>query len=127
MNEIEMYIIPQTVKLRKFDVDTENLKQLLRTAKKANVGLSNKQIAEELDVPMTKVEHWFRTDKCFAIPDEDIWFELKDLLQITTDEFDAPITEFVYQQGSYDMANRVYGVNGIAPTITTSGNINIIY
>jgi len=53
-----------------------------------------RKISEYLDIPKTKVEHWFRKDNCFAIPDEDIWFKLKEFLNITTDEFDKSITEF---------------------------------
>jgi hypothetical protein len=45
-------------------------------------------------VPQTKVEHWFRLDDSFAIPDEDIQFKLKELLEINTSEFDKSITEF---------------------------------
>jgi site-specific DNA-cytosine methylase len=37
------------------------------------------------------VEHWFRTDDCFSIPDKDIWTALKSLLKINTDEFDEAI------------------------------------
>jgi len=47
-----------------------------------------------LNLPKTKVEHWFRKDNCFAIPEENIWFKLKDFLEIKTDEFDKSITEF---------------------------------
>ena len=49
---------------------------------KANVKKTNKQIAEETDLPITKVEHWFRTDSSFAIPSDDIWFKLKEVLDI---------------------------------------------
>ena len=64
--------------VRKYDVDVESLKKLLRAHKK----YTNKEIAEKLNVTLTQVEHWFRQDEYFAIPDADIWFELKKLLNI---------------------------------------------
>lgn len=110
------------VVVRKYDVDVENLKKLLREHK----NYSNKEIAEKLNVPLTQVEHWFRQDKYFAIPDADIWFEIKNLLNITTDEFDESITTFEVKDGVYDKANRCYHINGIAPTLTVaSGNEKI--
>ena len=73
--------IPQIVTTRKYKVDIDSLKILLRNSKKASK-LSCKQISEILNKPVTLVEHWFRTDSCFAIPDDDIWMDLKKILQI---------------------------------------------
>ena len=110
------------VMVRKYDVDVENLKKVLREHK----NYSNKEIAEKLNVPLTQVEHWFRQDEYFAIPDADIWFDLKNLLNITTDEFDESITTFEVKDGVYDKANRCYHIDGIAPTLTAaSGNEKI--
>ena len=94
-------------------MDIKNLQKVLRGCKK----ISNKEIAARLDKPLTLVEHWFRTDKYFAIPDADTWYELKKLIGITTDEFDKSITEFVTKSGNYDMRNRIY-YGDIAPTLT---------
>ena len=66
-----------------------------------------------------EVEHWFRNDNCFSIPAPDIWLELKNLLDIETDEFDKPIMEFEIKPNEFDMANRAYYENGLSPTITT--------
>ena len=110
------------VMVRKYDVDIENLKKVLREHK----NYSNKEIAEKLNVTLTQAEHWFRQDEYFAIPDADIWFELKNLLNITTDEFDESIITFEVKDGVYDKSNRCYHVNGIAPTLTAaSGNEKI--
>lgn len=117
-NKIIKLDIPQIVKLRKYPVDIEKLKTILKDSKKA-IGLSNKQISEILHQPLTKVEHWFRSDKCFSIPDSKIWQELKEILNIATDEFDKSITTFIEVEGKFEKANRVYLTNGIAPTITT--------
>lgn len=87
--------IPQEVKVRKYEIDILRLQQLLRSHK----NISNKEISEKLNIKRTKVDHWFRTDNCFSIPDENIWLELKELLNIETDEFDKSIMEFEYRLG----------------------------
>lgn len=106
--------VPQTVRVRKYPVDIKGLQDCLRNAK----CLSNKQISEKLNVPTTMVEHWFRTDKCFSVPSEDKWFELKSLLSITTDKFDESIMTFEEKIGNYDMSERCYYWEGVSPTLT---------
>lgn len=116
----------QQVKIRKYDIDIISLQQLLREHKTKNK-LTNKQIAEKLDKPITLVEHWFRSDSCFSIPDEDAWFDLKELLGIKDNSFDESITTFEYREGVFEKAERCYFDCGIAPTITTlSANEKII-
>ena len=112
--------IQQEVKVRKHEVDIEELKKVLKEAKQES-GLSCKYIAHELNENKTTAEHWFRNDNCFSIPDENIWLDLKKLLDITTDKFDKSIMEFEIKPNEYDMSNRVYGANGISPTLTASG------
>lgn len=114
--------IPETVTVRKYDVDTEKLKTVLREHK----NLTNKEIAKKLNQPITKVEHWFRTDNSFAIPDAEIWLQLKELLNIQTTEFDKPIMEFETKEGSYDKATRKYSVNGKMSTLMAAGNDEIL-
>jgi hypothetical protein len=126
MCKIITYIIPEIVSVRKFQVDTKSLCELLRKSK-TSVGQTNFQISEQLNVPLTKVEHWFRNDKYFAIPDAEIWFELKELLNITTDDFDKSIMTFEKKFGVYEKSHRVYDPEGIAPTITSAdADIKII-
>ena len=84
--EFEVYV-------RRYEVDTVSLSKLLAESKKAK-GYTNEQVANILDKPRTLVEHWFRQDIYFAIPDEDIWYTLKDLLDIETDEFDKSVMTF---------------------------------
>ena len=117
--KIQRVDIPQTVRVRKYEVDIERLCSVLRNAKQ-NVEITNNELALELDVPQTKVEHWFRQDKHFAIPDEDIWFKLKNILNITTDEFDEAIMTFEEKEGVYEKSERHYFANGIAPTLTST-------
>lgn len=116
--KIMKYDIPQTVKVRKYEVDTNKLVDVLRTAK-CNVVLTNKDIADKLGIPITKVEHWFRKDDSFAIPDAEIWYQLKGLLNIETDEFDESIMTFEEREGVYEKSNRCYHEDGISPTLTS--------
>lgn len=117
MNRIIKTIIPQQVRVRKYEVDMDNLKTLLRESK-AKAKITNKGIANELNKPLTLIEHWFRNDSSFSIPTDDIWSDLKKLLNIETDEFDKSIMEFEIRDGVFDKSNRVYDSNGIAPTLT---------
>ena len=102
------------VQIRKYEVDKKRLMECLSDHK----SMSMAEIAEKLDRPKTLVEHWFRKDKYFAIPDPEDWFSLKKLLGIETDEFDKSITTFETNPGVFDMANRIY-IGEIAPTLTT--------
>jgi len=104
------------VKIRKHLVNINELQTELRNHKLPH---TLQEISDELKVKKTKVEHWFRTDGCFAIPDEDIWFKLKKFLGIETDEFDKAITEFEIRDNKFDQSNRVYKKEGLSPTLTT--------
>jgi DNA (cytosine-5)-methyltransferase 1 len=113
------------VKVRAHEVEINPLQELLRGAKK-KIGFSNAAIAAQLNLPITWVEHWFRTDKCFSIPDPENWNKLKELLGIETDYFDKQVTEFLEKPNEYEQANRIYFTGGIAPTITATGDVLII-
>lgn len=106
----------EIVKVRKYEVDKQKLKILLKEHKT----MSNKEIAKHLNQPITKVEHWFRNDNSFSVPDADVWKDLKKLLNIKTDEFDKSITTFVEKESGYDTTNRVYDTEHISPTLNTS-------
>jgi len=111
--------VEMEVAIRKYEVDKDRLVNILREHKGT---LTNREIADKLSKPLTMVEHWFRTDKCFAVPDPDVWFQLKELLGIETDEFDQSITEFEFKGGNYDMRNGIH-VGDVSPTLTCgSGN-----
>lgn len=116
------HTIPQEVTTRKYTCDIEKLKTLLRESK----NISNKEIAEKLNKPITLVEHWFRKDSCFAVPDADIWFNLKKLLNIEGIEFDNFVTVFETREGVFEKANRCYDVNGKMSTLMTGKTDNII-
>ena len=113
--EPKVLIVPEQVRVRKHEVDIKKLQSVLRQHR-----LPIKEISEKLNIEKTTVEHWFRTDNCFSIPDSKIWFDLKKLLNIQTDEFDSAITEFEIRDGRYDMADRVHNPNYKSPTIVSS-------
>lgn len=117
--------IPQFVKIRKHEANINELQLLLKNHKKI-VNLTNKDISNQLNIKKTTVDHWFRCDSSFSIPDENIWYELKRLLNITTDKFDKFITEFEWKIGTYEKSERCYFTDGLAPTITCSDDIKIL-
>jgi DNA (cytosine-5)-methyltransferase 1 len=119
VTEVIKYDLSLPVTVRKYDVNIEALRSLLRESK-ATSKLTNRSIADTLSRPITEVEHWFRTDACFSIPDADIWQELKALLSIESTEFDAAVTEFIEKPGVFEKANRFYDIDGVAPTLTVA-------
>lgn len=110
--------IKKKVKIRKYEVNINNLKKILKEHKK----YSNKEISSKLNIPLTTVEHWFRNDKSFSIPDTKIWFKLKELLDIKTNEFDKSITTFIEKDNLYEKSNRCYFDDGLAPTLTATNS-----
>ena len=116
---IQKIEIQQMVRVRKHEIDKEKLVKTLRHQKKV-CGWTNKDLAEELQLPITTVAHWFRTDEFFGVPDPEIWSDLKWLLEMDDiDEFDEAIMTFEDREGVYDKSNRLYSENGISPTITS--------
>lgn len=122
-DNVVVYDIPQIVKVRKNEVNIKELQQELKLKK----CYSNREIAEKLNIEKTTVDHWFRSDNGFSIPDANIWLDLKQILKIETTKFDDSILQFEEREGVFEKANRVYGTNGIAPTMTsTSADERII-
>ena len=115
----------EQVKVRKHKVDILLLQQALRSYKQ-NSKKTNKQIAEQTNMPITKVEHWFRTDSSFAIPSDDIWLKLKEVLGFTSSVFDKQIMEVEYRDGVYESTQRVYSDQGKSPTLTASNKEQMI-
>lgn len=106
------------VKVRKHYIDRKQLALYLRFHK----GITNKttkEIADEMDLPKTHVAHWFRLDDSFAIPESEIWEQLKNVLGIKDNHYDKAITEFEIKNNNFDMAKRIYHINGKHPTLTT--------
>ena len=117
--EPKVLIVPEKVRVRKHKINIKNLQTLLKVHKnKSNKTI--KQISKEVNKSLTKVEHWFRLDSSFAIPSEDVWFKLKEVIEINVNTYDAAITEFEIRDGKYEMADRVYNPNYKAPTVVAS-------
>lgn len=114
--------IQQQVEVRKYEINQDELYNFLKEHKTK----SNQQIADELNISKTKVDHWFRNDESFSIPTRDIWFKLKEVLNIKSDKFDRAIMDFEIKDGVYEKSNRCYLDVGIAPTLTTACEEKII-
>lgn len=115
--------IPQPVKVRVHDINTTELCEFLRGYKSK----SNQEIADALKVRKTKVDHWFRLDSSFAIPEAELWEDLKKILNIHDSRYDKAITEFEIRDGVYEKSERTYMVDGLAPTLTcASANEKIL-
>lgn len=122
MNEIKFIEYEQHVKVRKYKVDKLSLYNMLKSYKT----MTNKDISERLNIPLTKVEHYFRKDSSQVIPDPLIWDDLKQLLNIKDDSFDKVITTFYVKAGVFEKSNRFYFNCGICPTLTCNDGIKII-
>ena len=90
------------------------INQFLKDNKKGTI----KQIADSIDLPKTKVEHYFRIDKSRAIPNAVDWFKLKNLLRFS-DKYDKEVTEISKQISSFESSSRLYSDEGISPTLQT--------
>jgi len=115
----------EEVKVRKHKIDIEHLQRFLEVYKKRSKK-TQKQIATELDVPLTQVSHWFRTDSCFSIPPADLWLALRKVINADNDSYDKKIMEFEYRDGVYETKQRVYSDQGKAPTLTASNKEQMI-
>ena len=119
--ECKQVEIARPVIKRKHDADISELKKLLRDSRKSS-GLTMQQIADSFGLPKTHVEHWFRRDNSFAIPNAEFWFDLKELIGIESNDFDAFVTEFEIIDGVYEKSKRAYMEDGLSPTITSSSD-----
>ena len=114
-NKILMSKSDFKVKVRKNYIDKKELALFLRSYKNKTIN----EISVFCNAPKTMVEHWFRTDNSFSIPDAEYWFKLKEFLEIEDCKYDKAVTEFEFKNNSFDMAKRVYHIDGKHPTLTT--------
>jgi DNA (cytosine-5)-methyltransferase 3A len=103
------------VKVRKNYINKKELGLFLRSYKNKTI----KEIANFCEAPKTMVEHWFRLDNSFSIPEEKYWEKLKQFLNIADNKYDKAITEFEVKNNTFDMAKRIYHIDGKHPTLTT--------
>ena len=104
-----------TAKKRSYDTPKE-INEYLKANKN---GKTIKQIAESIDLPKTQVEHYFRSDKCRAIPSPEHWILLKELLGFD-DTYDKQVTDIYEKEVEFESSRRVYSVDGISKTIDTN-------
>lgn len=106
------------VKVRKHFIEKKELAGFLKEKKKS-AGVTIKKIATKCNVSLTLAEHWFRLDGSFSIPAAETWERLKQCLNIKETVYDRAITEFEIKNNVFDMASRIYNINGKHPTLTT--------
>jgi len=127
--ELKSVKFNRQVRKRVHDADYDELSEFLRYHKKA-ADATLKSISEALDVKHSEVEHWFRTDEYFCPPPPEVWADLKMLLNIKDDKYDAFITEFELVDGVFEMDKRAYDVDGLSPCLNTKGEalakINVV-
>ena len=114
-NKILMSKSDFKVKVRKNYIDKKELGLFLRSYKNKTI----KEISNFCKAPITMVEHWFRLDNSFSIPEVKYWNKLKQFLNITDGKYDKAITEFEIKNNTFDMAKRIYHIDGKHPTLTT--------
>ena len=104
-----------TAKKRTYDTPKEINEYLKANKKGKTIG----NIAKSLDLPKTQVEHYFRSDKYRAVPSPQDWIRLKGLLGFD-DTYDKQVTEIYEKEVEFESTRRVYGEQGLSPTIDTS-------
>ena len=79
---------------------------------------SLREISEKTEISKTTLEHYFRIDKSRATPNAEDWIKLKKLLNFD-DTFDKIVTEYKEDISTFESSSRVYGIEGLAPCITS--------
>lgn len=103
---------------RVYEVDDTTLPKLLKQHKKSSK-VTTQMIADEFNISKSKADHWFRSGKYFVAPDSEYWYDLKEMLGFNNNDYDTQIMEYKYEDVKYAHLNRVYDINGVAPTLTT--------
>jgi DNA (cytosine-5)-methyltransferase 1 len=85
---------------------------------RSNKQKTNSQIATEINIPLTQIEHYFRLDESGALPNGEDWMKLKKCLDFDN-TYDEAMTTYFDDYYKYDMSGRLYELDGIAPTLTT--------
>jgi len=117
----------EQVKIRKHEVDIVGLQQCI-LSHYAKCGMSKREIAKQLKDKYSTVEHYFRNlgSEYFAIPSDEHWPQLKEILNIKTNKYDKSIMEFEYRDGVFESTQRVYSEEGKSPTLTASNTEQMI-
>ena len=103
-----------TAKKRSHDTPKE-INEYLKANKH---GKTIQDIATNLSLPKTQVEHYFRSDKSRAVPSPEHWLLLKEYLGFD-DTYDKHVTEIYEKEGEFEASRRVYSSDGISKTLDT--------
>jgi DNA (cytosine-5)-methyltransferase 1 len=99
--------------------------EIIRFLKDNRKNFTTKQISDTINVPLTTVAHWFRTDSSGTLPNKEEWVLLKNLLQFD-DRYDFEICDSTIEYNvEFESTRRVYEKDGCMPTLTAS-NVPII-
>ena len=103
-----------TAKKRSHDTPKE-INEYLKANKH---GKTIQDIATNLSLPKTQVEHYFRSDKYRAVPSPEHWLLLKEYLGFD-DTYDKHVTEIYEKEVEFEASRRVYSSDGISKTLDT--------
>ena len=103
-----------TAKKRSHDTPKE-INEYLKANKH---GKTIQDIATNLSLPKTQVEHYFRSDKYRAVPSPEHWLLLKKYLGFD-DTYDKHVTEIYEKEVEFEASRRVYSSDGISKTLDT--------
>ena len=114
-------LVPEICKKRRFETPKEINEWFKSQLKSFGKTLTIKQIAEEMCLPKTQVEHYFRIDKSRAIPSPENWFKLKKILWLADDDtYDKQVTEIYEKEIEFEQTRRVYSEDGLSPTVNAT-------
>ena len=119
-NKVKYEIIKKSYQKRVNKIPNEFNKYL----KESRGNLTYKEVAINLDLPLSQAEHYFRTDKSRAIPSINNYKKIKKLLNLNND-WDNLVMDFETKQSTYEQNLRLYNINGKSPTLTLSCNVPI--
>ena len=119
-NKVKYEIIKKSYQKRVNKIPNEFNKYL----KESRGNLTYKEVAINLDLPLSQAEHYFRTDKSRAIPSINNYKKIKELLNLN-DKWDNLVMDFETKQSTYEQNLRLYNINGKSPTLTLSCNVPI--
>lgn len=113
-------------KIRAYEINKLELSQFL-TEHKNKTNLSLQNIADELNLSKALVAGWFRKQEekiLYSDVFTDKWFELKTLLNITTNEYDKIITTYKKPEPRKDMLQcpdlNCKNVSSVLDTVETA-------
>jgi len=93
-------------------------KEINKYLKANKHGKTIQDIATNLSLPKTQVEHYFRSDKYRAVPNPEHWLLLKKYLGFD-DTYDKHVTEIYEKEVEFETSRRVYSSDGISKTLDT--------